>query len=128
MTHWLELWKGNSRNALADWNAFSRNMDRFFEDVLGAAGSSKAKLPAFAPACDIEESDGQYLITMDIPGMTKEAIKIEIVDNALVVSAERREEKKEDRKSQHVSERYYGRFERSFQLPPGTNADKIQAQ
>ncbi len=128
MTHWMDLWKGNSRNTVSDWNAFGRNMDRFLEDFFHAAGSTKDKTSTFAPACDIEESDGQYLVTLDIPGVEKDAIKIEVVDNSLVVSAERKEEKKEQSKSQRVTERFYGKIERTFALPPGTNPEKIHAQ
>ena len=79
----------------------------------------------FTPAIDLEEKDNQYLVTVDLPGMKKEEIKIELSDNVLNISGERtRESKAEGR----YTERSYGKFLRSVTLPAHVSPDKVQAQ
>ncbi|HEX4926244.1 MAG TPA: Hsp20/alpha crystallin family protein [Bdellovibrionales bacterium] len=79
----------------------------------------------FNPACDIEEQDDHFRISVDLPGVSKDDVKVEVVDNRLVISGERKHEKKEGGRR---SERYYGRFERSFMLPTAIDVDKIEAR
>jgi len=92
MTHLLDLWRGN-RNGLQDWNSFQRSMDRFF-DEMNRSMVPNEKSSVFTPACDVEENATNYTLSMDIPGLPKEAIKIEVIENTLVVSGQRFEERK----------------------------------
>lgn len=81
----------------------------------------------FHPATEITEQDGHYLLSIDVPGIRKDDIKINVTDNVLTVSGERkREEKTEDSKVRRV-ERSYGSFKRSFTLPNTIDADQIEA-
>jgi HSP20 family protein len=81
-----------------------------------------------APSCDVKEADGHYLVAMDIPGMNKDDIKIELADNRLSVSGERKEEKEEKKKGTFRSERFYGSFERTFTLPEGVKSENIATE
>jgi HSP20 family protein len=79
----------------------------------------------FSPAIDLEEKEGNYLISADLPGIKKEDIRIELNDNMLTISGERTREVKSEGK---YTERSYGKFSRSFSLPGQVSAEKISAQ
>ena len=79
------------------------------------------------PAVDISESDSSFLVNAEIPGMTKNDIKISIEDDVLTLSGEKKLEKKEDKKNYHRAERLHGKFERSFHIPREVKIDQIKA-
>jgi HSP20 family protein len=82
---------------------------------------------AFTPVTDLIETDESYLLSVDLPGIKKEDIKIEVVENTIVISGERQVQKRtENEKFQH-SEKNYGYFKRSFSLPKSVDANAIQA-
>lgn len=96
-----------------------------FRKPLAAA----ADLPTLRLATDIEETDKDYIIKADVPGMSRDDIKLQLMDNMLTISGERKEERKEEPKEQMpgVYERRYGKFVRSFSLPKNVNAEGITA-
>ena len=71
---------------------------------------------SLTPACDIEENEDQFLLSLDVPGVSRENIQIEVADGRLVVSAERKQEKNQDTDNRFFSERRYGKFQRVFEL------------
>jgi len=95
-------------------------MDEFFK----MTNIDWNKASEFNPSVDIEEKDGVYHVTADLPGMKKEDIKLDLVDNVLTISGERvREEKGEGK----YFERCYGKFMRSFTLPKRVDVDHVRA-
>ncbi|MCB0390649.1 MAG: Hsp20/alpha crystallin family protein [Bdellovibrionales bacterium] len=107
------------------WNDFDRLFDSFLSPSSREAWD---KLPAFNPRVDIKETDDYFLISTDLPGLTEADINIEVKDNVLTISGERKfeEEKKDDKF--HRIERSYGKFSRSFQLPEQVDTDNIEAR
>ena len=81
----------------------------------------------FAPAMDVSETEENYMVSMDLPGLKKENISIEVVDNMLNVSGERKDELKYEEGQTHRVERSFGSFKRSFTLPKTVNAEDIEA-
>ena len=82
----------------------------------------------FQPRCDVREAKDHYLVSFDMPGVKKDDIKIEVQNNQLAISGERRYElKEEEGESTLRHERSYGKFERTFTLPSTINAEKIEA-
>jgi HSP20 family protein len=81
----------------------------------------------FSPATDLIENDKNYFLSVDLPGMKKEDIKIEVLDNALVISGERQSEQKKETDNYQQIEKVYGSFRRSFSLPKTVNIENIQA-
>ncbi|WP_234571500.1 Hsp20/alpha crystallin family protein [Rhodohalobacter sp. 614A] len=100
---------------------FSDIMDEFFNDAVATRQTS------FAPSIDISETDKQYLIDVELPGISKEDIDLNIENNTLTISGERKFEKKEDGKQYHRVESHYGSFSRSFTLPDNVKTDSINA-
>ncbi|MEQ1877038.1 MAG: Hsp20/alpha crystallin family protein [Bdellovibrionia bacterium] len=119
----LDIFRRYPLNEMSGWN---RDMTRFLTDFFGGT-ENKEKRVAMAPACDISETDTHYMVKVDLPGIPKDDVKIEVSENQLVISGERKEEKETKEKNRYLSERYYGSFQRSFALPAGTDADKIEA-
>jgi len=88
-----------------------------------------------APAFDISVTDGNYLCTVDVPGVAKEEVKLNITDNAdgthtLTVSGERKEEKEsgDKAKGNYSYQTRYGKFSRSIRLPKDCNAADVKAK
>jgi HSP20 family protein len=81
----------------------------------------------FNPACDVEETETHYLMSFDLPGISKDDLKIEVVDKQLTIAGERKLDKKDDKKNRHVSERYYGSFKRTFAMPSTIESTKVEA-
>ena len=105
--------------------SFSTLIDRFFNDSLARSGGSSY---SFVPRVDILEEDKTFEIHLAVPGMSKDDFKIDLNDNYLTISGERKisREKKEN-KFQSV-EIQYGTFSRSFTLPENVNANAISAK
>jgi HSP20 family protein len=79
------------------------------------------------PSVDLFEDKDSVTVKAEVPGMKKEDIDVSLEGRTLAICGERREEKKEGKGTAHRSERYYGRFYRSVELPSAVDATKIQA-
>ena len=80
-----------------------------------------------APAVDIAESEKAYEITAELPGMDDKNIEVKVANGSLTIKGEKQEEKEEKKKDYYLHERHFGSFERSFEMPEGVDADKIEA-
>ena len=80
-----------------------------------------------APAMDLVEKDDAYEITAELPGLDEKNVEIKLSNHTLTIKGEKNEVKEDKQKDYYQSERRYGSFQRSFQLPEGVDADKIDA-
>lgn len=105
------------------------NIDRLFDDFFGAdlPFSNEESAWAFSPTAEIEEADDQYRICMDVPGIPKKNIQVEVRGGNLVVSGERSDERREKERGRRFTERSYGSFCRTFPLPNDVKQDQIKA-
>ncbi len=118
----MKLIRHNSRPVARD--IFTDIFDDFFgRDFL----TSTTKL---APAVDIAEEKDKYVVKADLPGLKQDDIKIELTDNVLSISGERKSERNEEDKNKkyYYYERSYGAFERKFVLPNDADVEKIKAK
>ena len=81
----------------------------------------------WVPKMEILHHNGDFTVRAELPGLTKEDVKVEITDEALTLSGERKEEKKEKREGYYRSELSYGSFYRRIPLPEGANVEKASA-
>jgi len=79
------------------------------------------------PSLDIKDTDANYLISIEIPGVAKENVDIRVDGNILTISGEKQQEKKDDKENYHCIERRYGSFERTLTLPQDADTDNIDA-
>ena len=76
---------------------------------------------------DVCERENEYEITAELPGMDASNVDVKLSEGVLTIKGEKEEQKEEKQKDYHVSERRFGSFQRSFELPEGIDEDKIQA-
>jgi HSP20 family protein len=79
------------------------------------------------PVVDVNEDDDAYHVHMELPGLTKEDVKISFKDDVLQVNGEKKSEQKDDKKNYHYYERRYGKFQRAFRINSDVLIDKIDA-
>jgi len=103
--------------------SFSNLIDRFFNDSLTRSGGS-----TFVPKVDILENENSYELHFAAPGMNKDDFKIELNDNFLTVSGERKFTSEKKDKNFHSVETQYGSFSRSFNLPENVDAARVNAK
>lgn len=115
MRHPLDIF--SDRRPLFD---IVNEMDRMF------GSPSRAEVNSFKPACDVQENEEFYLFSFDLPGISKDDIKVEVTDQRLAVSGERK--RQGEGRAQHRTERFFGRFERMFELPRTADLSKLEAQ
>jgi len=101
-------------------------MNRFFDDFFGEQRRGLAE-GAWLPSVDVAETDGEFVVRAELPGMSHEDIEINVQDNILTLKGEKKQEKKEEHETFHRLERSYGSFSRTFTLPAGVKLDDIKA-
>jgi HSP20 family protein len=89
--------------------------------------STLSRHAAFVPAADVTVSEGDLVLTLDLPGLTADDLSIELVDGFLTVRGERKRPQVADGTSWVHSERPFGAFERRIAVPRGVDADAITA-
>ncbi len=131
-------------SALQAWRPFEslhREIDRLFEDFDRDLWTLPFGRPVFEiepfwgreeawgaePSVDIVEKDDAFEVTAELPGLDEKNVEVKLVDGGLTIKGEKQEEKEEKKKGYYLHERHYGAFERSFTLPEGVDADKIEA-
>jgi HSP20 family protein len=106
---------------------FADQMDRAFASGMwpefGREGGG-----IWSPAIDVSERDGKIVVRADLPGLKKDDVKVEAVDNAVIIQGERRQEQEEHKGGYHRSERKYGSFYRSIPLPEGAQTEQARAE
>lgn len=106
------------------FSMLQREIDRLFDDF---GRSFDGARPLAFPKIDVGESDGEIEITAELPGLEQKDIDVSVSDNVLTVSGEKRTETERKDKTYSVTERTYGGFSRSVQLPAGVDAAQIKA-
>ena len=79
------------------------------------------------PRTDVNETDREIIIDVEVPGLKKTDVKVEVKNNTLTISGERKQEEKTEKPEYSRIERHYGRFERTFGLPETVQTDNIAA-
>ena len=92
------------------------------------SGQNMLAVADWAPSVDISETDSEYLIKGEIPGVKKEDVKVTIQDGMLTIQGERKQEKEEKGKKFHRIERSYGSFVRSFRVPDDADENSVKAE
>ena len=103
-----------------------RVFNRFFPSQSQEEGDSSQQA-VWAPRTDLVETDDAYRMHLDVPGVSKDDLKINFKDNQLTISGERKSQKTDDNAEYVRVERSFGHFYRSFTLPRTVNAENISA-
>ena len=109
-------------------SSLQTEMNRLFNAAFDPSGPGNGGTARrWAPAMDLLETDDHFVLRADLPGMTESDVNIELEDNVLTVSGERKAEHEEKREGFYRVERAFGTFSRSLTLPKGVDADAVTA-
>lgn len=112
---------------------FNKKMNNLFEDFFGdwdislRNGSEFLRSEGFSPQIDLTEDDKNIYVEADLPGLNEKDIDVELKDNILTISGEKKEENEVKEKKYHKMERSYGYFKRSVSLDSEIDEEKIKA-
>jgi HSP20 family protein len=122
-----------ARDPFAMLRQMSADLDRMFNEVAwpsfrpALTGDAATEPTAWTPGIDVFEKDNRLVTKIDLPGMKKEDVKVEVTDGQLTISGERKRETEETKKDFYRCEREYGSFYRSVPLPEGVKLDEVKA-
>jgi HSP20 family protein len=120
--------QGLARPEFGVFGSLQREVDRLFDDfarsTLATAGNG-----SLMPSMDITETEKEFVITAELPGLERKDVEISLEDNVLTIRGEKKSETKPDDKNKnvHVSERSYGVFYRVLELPTKVDPSSVQA-
>ena len=122
--------------ALIRWDPFremsslQERMNRLMSDFRTRSpfGEEEMAQGAWIPAVDIYETKDSIMLNVELPGVTKEDMALEVKDNTLTIKGEKRLEKDLKEENFHRMERTYGSFMRSFTLPSTVHQEKVKAK
>lgn len=103
----------------------NRLFGTFFDSPAGAGNG--ASLRRWIPAMDLVEEGDHYVLRADLPGVSESDVKVELEDNVLTISGERRSEHEERKEGRYRVERATGVFSRALTLPEGVDPERIEA-
>ncbi len=112
-------------------NTIQHEMNRLFNTFFEAPAPSNSGTPTtlrrWIPAMDLVETGDAFVLRADLPGVTEKDVKLELEDNVLTISGERKAEHEERKEGYYRVERAFGSFARSLTLPDGIDPEAVQA-
>lgn len=111
-------------------SSFTQELEPFFNNGFGRGLfnlPSRVLDQGWQPVVDVEERENELVLNAELPGMKKKDIEISVEDNVLTLVGEKKTEDKKGSGDYYRSERFFGRFERSFTLPTYVETDKANA-
>jgi len=115
-----------NNNTLTPWAGFQElenQLDRIFHGA-----PSRMPSGVWNPPVDIYETGDAYVLHADLPGLKKEDIEVQVVENQIAIRGTRKREYQAEEKGFSRYERAEGRFERSFRIKEGIDASKVEAK
>ena len=114
-------------------NTIQSEMNRLFNTFFdapapGDGGGGAAQLRRWLPPMDLVETDDDFVLRVDLPGLSEEEVKIELEDNVLTISGERKAEHEQRKEGYYRVERASGIFARSLTLPEGVEPSGVTAK
>lgn len=116
---------------------FTKDMERLFENWGGfrfpqfktdfETFYNELEKVEWVPRIEVLQNNGQFMVRADLPGLTKEDVTVELLENLLLLSGERKEENEEKREGFYRTERSYGTFNRHIPLPDGLKTENATA-
>jgi HSP20 family protein len=105
------------------------DVDRYFNGLLNSWGRNQNIEPAslIKPNADLIVEDKKYILTIEIPGVEEKDVSINVADNTMTITGEKKQEVKEKNSNYYRVERSYGSFQRILSLPDDVDQDNINA-
>jgi len=129
----MSLIRWNPNRELAtfptDTLSMQREINKMFDSFFrGGIQDDGSLIPSvWTPAVDVAEDENEYVVKVELPGVSKDDVKITMQENILTIRGEKKEEKETKESHFQRVERSYGSFQRSFTLPTHVKNEKIEA-
>lgn len=121
----MSILKWKPYNEMVD---FYNRVNRIFDDdFFGRSNEQSIRAGTWIPPMDVYESQDDYVMKIEVPGLSKDDVKVELNNGTMTIRGERKEEKEIKKEDYHRVERFYGSFTRSFQLPQNADITKVNA-
>jgi len=127
--------KGGGKMTITKWSPLANLMsltdrlNRLFDEGLWSELEGETMpLAKWQPATDIYETKDSYKFNVELPGFKKDDVAVEVKDNVLIIKGEKKMDNEVKKENYHRIERFYGSFQRSFQLPQNIEPNKIKAK
>jgi HSP20 family protein len=117
----MDLFESFGPLAEMRWPRLSRLMEEMWGHPRAAGGAG------MAPAMDVTENESAYVVSVELPGVAKEDVSVELHDDVLTIRGEKKSEREEKKERRRWVERRYGSFSRSFTLPRNAAGDRVDA-
>lgn len=111
-----------------EMQTIQQEMNRLFGTFFDSPEGDGGNLRRWIPAMDLVEEGDHYVLRADLPGVPEDDVNIEVEDNVLTISGERKSEQEDRKEGYYRVERAVGKFSRSLTLPEGVDPDRIEAQ
>jgi len=105
----------------------SEEMDRAFGSTFGLT-RSMGQAGMWSPTVEVREHDNNFEVHAELPGLSKDDVKVECTDEGIILEGERKKEEEKKEGGYYRSERSYGHFYRLIPLPDGADTDKAKAE
>jgi HSP20 family protein len=117
------------RDPFALFRQMTSELDRAFDEPFFGFRWPELRPPAtnWSPRVDVFERDGRLVTKVDLPGVKKEDVLVQVTDGHLALSGERKHETTETKDNVYRAEREYGRFYRAVPLPQGVKLEDVKA-
>ncbi|MGO4685613.1 Hsp20/alpha crystallin family protein [Hyphomicrobium sp. 2TAF46] len=119
--------RGDHRSSAMLFGPLHREIDRLFDDFSRGLTSQSSMSMNLLPNIDVAESEREIDVSVEMPGLERRDVEISLEDNMLTIRGEKRVESNRENKNVFVSERAYGNFLRTIELPAGVDTSKINA-
>jgi HSP20 family protein len=108
-------------------SSLRQEMDRLWDRFVGESPLARRITGEWWPTVDVSETKDNFVIKAELPGIDEKDVSVTISGDVLTIKGEKKKEEEEKDEHHYRAERYYGSFQRSFQLPSSVKADKIEA-
>ena len=122
-------WRGSQLARRDDpFNYLRSQINRVFDDAFDGGRWPVGDGSVFAPQLDVTDSDKEVRICAELPGIEAKDLDVNVTDNTLTISGEKRSERSSEEKGRHWTERSYGSFERTIPLPAEVDGDNAKTE
>ena len=122
-------WRGSQLARRDDpFNLLRSQINRVFDDAFDGGRWPMGDGSVFAPQLDVTDTDKEVKVCAELPGIEAKDLDVNVTDDMLTISGEKRSERSSDEKGRHWTERTYGSFERTIPLPAEVDGDKAKTE
>ncbi|ESA38789.1 heat shock protein hsp20 [Leptolyngbya sp. Heron Island J] len=127
LTHWRPFGSIERWEPFGEFDALRKEMDKLFDQFRPGWAEDENGF-GFVPSAEINETETEIHLKLEVPGMEADDLDIEVTDGAVIIKGERQSETKTEEKGGFRSEFHYGKFERRIPMPARIVKDQVVAE